>query len=290
MHVHLCVEWVIAVLYMVSPSGPHCIVHVCAVYTEYSCVGVGGQGSQYTQKWHTLTFWSWETLKSHNVWCFVWGKIGVVSVCVFVWVCWEHTPVAGLGSSQEPAIPVPIQGSLETVPACMHACVRVCVCMCVCMCVFIFVCVVCVYACRSVLSESLQFYMTCIVLQVDCRCAGCVWSAPVDSSELCLPRGPCHKRCKHTKDYLFIYIRVCVCVCVCVPLCMCVCVCVHFCVFVCVVCVHAGQPVCKLSHVYQSGPDWIVQPMCVLSIWYSMCVGGQVSQYIQTSHALTFWS
>ena len=33
-----------------------------------------------------------------------------------------------------------------------------------------------------------------------CRCgsAGCVWSAPADSSQLCLPRGPCHKRCKQT--------------------------------------------------------------------------------------------
>ena len=41
------------------------------VYTEYACVGVGGQGSQYTQKSYTLTFWCWETLKSHNVWCFV---------------------------------------------------------------------------------------------------------------------------------------------------------------------------------------------------------------------------
>ena len=33
-----------------------------------------------------------------------------------------------------------------------------------------------------------------------CRCGSdsCVWSAPADSSELCLPRGPCHKRCKQT--------------------------------------------------------------------------------------------
>ena len=35
-----------------------------------------------------------------------------------------------------------------------------------------------------------------------CRCgsAGCVWSVPADSSELCLPRGPCHKRCKHIQS------------------------------------------------------------------------------------------
>ena len=81
-----------------------------------------------------------------------------------------------------------------------------------------------------------------------CRCGsdGCVWSAPADSSELCLPRGPCHKRCKHTKCYLFIYVCVCVCVCVCVLVHMCVCT--FLCVFVCVVCVHACQPVCRLSH------------------------------------------
>ena len=35
-----------------------------------------------------------------------------------------------------------------------------------------------------------------------CRCGSdsCVWSAPADSSELCLPRGPCHKRCKHIQS------------------------------------------------------------------------------------------
>ena len=110
---------------------------------------------------------------------------------------------------------------------CMCACVRVHVHVCVC--VYISVCVVCVYACRSVLSESLQFYMYCIVLQVDCRCAGCVWSAPADSSELCLPRGSCHKRCKHTKYFLLVYIRVGVGVGV--PLCTCVCV--HFYVCLC---------------------------------------------------------
>ena len=80
--------------------------------------------------------------------------------------------------------------------ACVGACVHVSLCVC------ISVCVACVHACRSVLSESLQFYMSCIVLQIDCRCgsAGCVCSAPADSSELCLPRGPCHKRCKHIQS------------------------------------------------------------------------------------------
>ena len=130
------------------------------------------------------------------------------------------------------------------VRACLHACVHVALCVC------ISVCVACVHACRSVLSESLQFYMSCIVLQEDCRCAGCIWSAPADSSQLCLPQGPCHKRCKHTKDYLFIYVCVCVCVCMCVCVCVLVhvCVCTFLCVFVCVACVHAGQPVCRLSH------------------------------------------
>ena len=54
------------------------------------------------------------------------------------------------------------------VRACMPACVRACVHVCLCVCISVFV--VCVHACRSVLSESLQFYMSCIVLQVDCRC------------------------------------------------------------------------------------------------------------------------
>ena len=134
---------------------------------EYACacVGVGGQVSQCTQKSHTLNFWSWETLKSHNVWRFMGGKIECV------------TPVAGLGSTQEPAITVPargsLQGSLEAVCAhvrvcvcvcvCVHArtcvwggacagaCVGACACMCVhvcaCVCVYISKCVVCVHAC-----------------------------------------------------------------------------------------------------------------------------------------------
>ena len=108
---------------------------------------------------------------------------------------------------------LPIQGSLETcmracmcvcvrawMPACVRACLHACVHVCLCVCIS--VCVVCVHACRSVLSESLQFYMSCIVLQVDSRCGSdsCVCSAPADSSQLCLPRSPCHKRCKHTKD------------------------------------------------------------------------------------------
>ena len=90
----------------------------------------------------------------------------------------------------------------------------------------------------------------CFVLQVDCRCAGCVWSAPADSSQLCLPQGPCHMRCKHTKDYLLIYIHVCVCARVCVRVCVLVhvCVCTFLCVFVCVVCVLTGHTVCRLSH------------------------------------------
>ena len=45
------------------------------------CGCVGGQGSQYTQKSHTLTFWSWETLKSQNVWCLCEVKL-VLYLCV----------------------------------------------------------------------------------------------------------------------------------------------------------------------------------------------------------------
>ena len=43
-----------------------------------------------------------------------------------------------------------------------------------------------------------------MLLICHCRCGsdGCVWNAPADSSELCLPGGPCHRRCKQTKDYL----------------------------------------------------------------------------------------
>ena len=64
--------------------------------------------------------------------------------------------------------------------------------------------------------------------------------------------------------------------------CACVCVCTILCVFVRVVCVHAGQPVCRLSHgslcIWHSTVYGVLKvdltewcSMCVLSIWYSMC-------------------
>ena len=102
---------------------------------------------------------------------------------------------------------------------------------------------------------------------------------------------------------------------------MCVCVCmhvrVHVCVFACagararmrvhvhvcvyiskhVVCDHACNTVQRESVQFYNVFCIVFQvdltekcSMCVLRMWYSMCVGGQVRQYIQTSHALTFWS
>ena len=53
------------------PSSGSSSLNSAYVYAEYTCGWVGGQGSQCTQTSHTLTYWSWETLKSHNVWCFV---------------------------------------------------------------------------------------------------------------------------------------------------------------------------------------------------------------------------
>ena len=44
---------------------------------------------------------------------------------------------------------------------------RVCMCMHVRMCMYVSVCVVCVHARGTVQSESLQFYMYCIVFQVE---------------------------------------------------------------------------------------------------------------------------
>ena len=42
--------------------------------------------------------------------------------------------------------------------------------------------------------------MLCLTEEVTISGDGCVWSAPADSSQLCLPRGPCHKRCKHIQS------------------------------------------------------------------------------------------
>ena len=51
-------------------------------------MGVGGQGSQYTQKSHTLTFWSWETLKVLNVEVLtVYNDCTCMRVCVCACVC-----------------------------------------------------------------------------------------------------------------------------------------------------------------------------------------------------------
>ena len=71
---------------------------------------------------------------------------------------------------------------------------------------------------------------------------------------------------------------------VCVLSCVCKCVCtfIYYFVCICVLCVHACPTVCRVSQFYTVSSKW--------TSLNSMCVGGQVRPYIQTSHSLTFWS